>query len=42
MVISQKANKKTNKRKLVILQSMGIAVIKSKETPAPVDILVGI
>ena len=44
MVISQKKKKNTKKYKenFVILQSIGIIVIKSKETPTPADILVGI
>jgi len=45
MVISQKKLTIKYKEKVVILQSIGIIVIKSKETrwsPIPVDILVGI
>jgi len=46
MVISQKKRTNKCKEKLVILQSIGIIVIKSKETRmityTPADILVGI
>ena len=42
MVISQKKQTNKYKEKFVILQSIGIIVIKSKETRMITDILVGI